>query len=237
MHTGLEVFLHVIFRLSRHLASVPTRLLALLLLPFRLPLLGRPTATVDGFRVYVHSEGSHKDAIIRQLAAALELVRATDSRRFVRIRADAPRLYVSDFLGAAGYWWTWPTAITFDATSLLEQPVLWAASTLAHEGTHARLRRAGVHTTAANRARVERRCVSEELDLLHRVPEQHRDEARRWIAWSKASLLAPAPWYEPATRRADLRKALAARGAPEWLLWFFGRDRRATQEGHQRGGT
>ncbi len=204
--------------LGRLAVTARRSLLAILVLPFRLPLLGRATFVVCGFRVYVKSETSRIDAVLRQLAAALELVRQADSRRFARIRADVPRIYVSDFLGAAGYWWTWPTAITFDAETLLEQPPLWAAHTIAHEGMHARLRRAGIDTDDATRARVERRCVSEQIDLLRRMPDQHREEAARWIEWSETSLAAASPWYEPATRRANLREALAKQDAPAWLL-------------------
>ncbi len=222
--------------MTRITAAVPGWLLAPLLLPFRLALLGRPTATIGGFRVYVRSESYDAATLLPPVASALDLVREADPRRFGRIRTDSPRLYVSDFLGAAGYWWTWPTAITFDAKTLLEQPPLWAASTIVHEGTHARLRRSGIHTTDATRARVEHRCVAEQIDLLRRVPTQHREQAVKWIEWNESKLAAKAPWYEPATRRANLRSELATRGAPDWLLRLVAPGRR-TQIEERNGGT
>jgi hypothetical protein len=185
-------------------------------------LLRPPTVQIAGFAVFIESGVGDVASLAGRLAAAIDLVGQVSPRRLRRLRLEETRIFIGEFLGAAGYWYGWPKAITFHHAVLIEQPVVWIASALIHEGTHARLRRVGIHSTSFNRARIERRCVREEIAFLRNLPQEYAADAARFEAWSLAALTAAYPWYEPEQRRAKMREALAADGAPGWLRRMVG---------------
>jgi hypothetical protein len=203
-----------------HWATVLTQVVVA---PARWAMLRRTAGRVGEFRVAVARERGDPGPYVGRLAEAVALLERTWPGQLGRVAAVTPDVLVCDLpLGGAGYYWTWPRAIVFDAGTLLEQYPVWAAAALVHEGTHARLRRAGIRTTSRNRDRVEARCVREEIEFLERVLAPDAEEAGRLIAWSREALTNPARWYEPAERIRRLREVARKEGVPsgiaDWVL-------------------
>jgi hypothetical protein len=118
----------------------------------------------------------------------------------------------------------WPRAIALKAKHVLEHPAVGVASTIAHEGTHVRIRRRGIRTTDTNRWRIEHRCAREQIDCLRRIaaafPELAAD-AEYYIAHMEQDLRSPTPWYEPSQKWARIRTVLVEYGASARTLWLF----------------
>ena len=125
--------------------------------------------------------------IRQQLGAALDLVRSHAPLRYAYLNRDLPRILVGPSHGlgechaAVGICLLKFEYVVADATTPQE-----LALTLVHEGTHARLDRAGVgYVGAERRARIERLCTQAELILAQRVPggEAAAAYARQRLEW------------------------------------------------------
>ncbi len=185
--------------------------------------LSRPKAHVAGFAISIERDCVGTDSAVARLTDAIHLLDAVDPLRLSRIRRDVSRLHVSSIGHAATYWHR-PSAIVWRDEVLLAQPAIWAASALVHEGAHARIHRAGIRTTRATRARIERRCVAEEKDFFLRAAArfpEYATQAEHYIAHAALALEMPVPWYEPSQKWVRAREALVAYEAPRWVLWLF----------------
>lgn len=183
----------------------------------------RPKARVAGFAISVERYCADPDSVVARLTDAIYLLDAVDPLRLARIRRDAPRLHVG-LVGHAAMYSHRPPTIAWRDEVLLAQPVLWAASALVHEGTHARIHGAGIRTTAATRARIERRCVAEEIHFLRKAAAhfpEYASQAEHFIAHAERELAMPVPWYAPSQKWARVREELVRLEAPRWLLWLF----------------
>ena len=147
----------------------------------------RPLAVAD-FDVRATLPDTVQELRIRQrLGAALDLVRNHAPLRYAYLQRDLPRILVgpSDALGechaAVGICLLKFEYVVADATTPEE-----VALTLVHEGSHARLDRAGVgYVGEERRARVERLCTKAELILAQRIPggEAAAAYARQRLEW------------------------------------------------------
>lgn len=160
-----------------------------------------PRTTVEGVELVALADAGHEieAQTVKQIAAALLLIKRTDRARWSRLRRDLKRilltkvggpLYVHPVRGAllrAGY--------------VRTAPVDYLALTIVHEAMHARLWSRGIGYPAADRERIERICVRAELAFAER--QEHAEHLKkvtvaklreRW--WEDSSLCpgeAPAP--------------------------------------------
>jgi hypothetical protein len=111
------------------------------------------------------------ERIRARVAAALALIHDVAPVRYNHLRRDLPKVLVGathnrgECLFSVGICLLQFDYVTDDKTTPER-----LALTIVHEGTHARLARAGIEYTEAVRARVERLCISSELVVARRVP-------------------------------------------------------------------
>jgi hypothetical protein len=110
------------------------------------------------------------ERIRERLAAALALIHDVAPIRYHHLRRDLPKVLVGathnrgECLFGVGVCLLQFDYVTDDKTTPER-----LALTLVHEGTHARLARAGFDYAEAIRARVERLCISSELVVARRI--------------------------------------------------------------------
>lgn len=187
-----------------------------------------------GFRLlsFLSPDEGMDEVAHARVALALDLIAASDPRRFERIRRDMPNIRViragGGFLEAAV-----PTCVV-DWPDVMWNPVAHLAATIVHEATHARLHRAGIGYPAAWQRRIERRCVLEEIAFLRRLPDGGATAARREAEMEPA--LAGEWWLPHHAIERAISQARAER-VPRWLLrWLEYRQARlARKAAAQRG--
>ena len=185
-----------------------------------------------GFRILTllpANEGMNEAAAAR-VTLALDLVAACDPRRFARIRRDMPVIRVVRTGG--GFYELVNRACVVDWTAIMWHPVTHLAETIVHEATHARLHRMGVGHPRAWTARIERRCLREEVAFARRVPD-----GGAWAASLEARMESQlaTEWWQP--HRAIERSIHHARAErmPGWLVgWLERRQARLAREAAAR---
>jgi hypothetical protein len=128
---------------------------------------------VRGFRVVVENPRPDIDtrAVLARLDEALELIERYQPWRLRHMRRDLRQFRVARFACRGAYFpdeRTCLTELTFLArTDITAAPV---ASSILHEGVHARVDRMGVQREGRDRAREERLCRRAELDFGRALP-------------------------------------------------------------------
>ena len=140
-------------------------------------------------------DSGERNRIQTNVGAALVLMRDRAPVRYAHLRRDLPRISVAPTQHLAQcLYGVGICLLQFDyvvsATTTAEELAL----TLIHEGTHARLKRAGFGYAEAIRARVERLCVLAEIVFACRLPgsepliaDAQRRAARPAEFWSDAA--------------------------------------------------
>ena len=104
----------------------------------------------------------------RTIAAALQLIKGTDPRRYARLRRHISSIVncTRPFGGAVYFYETKTCEIEFEPRPRSEYEMqfytAWYACTLVHEATHGVLRSRGIPYTPENRSQIEKLCVTEE---------------------------------------------------------------------------
>ena len=130
---------------------------------------------VRGFRVVVENSRPDIDtrAVLARLDEALGLIERHQPWRLRHMRRDLRQLRVARFACRGAYFpdeRTCLTELTFLArTDITAAPV---ASSILHEGVHARVDRMGVQREGRDRAREERLCRRAELDFGRALPPE-----------------------------------------------------------------
>ncbi len=128
---------------------------------------------VRGFRVVV--ENSREDiatsAVLARLDEALELIERYQPWRLRHLRRDLRQIWVVRF-PCRGAFIPEPRSCVTELTFLARTDITAApvASSIIHEGLHARVHAMGLHPTSRNLAREERICRRAELDFGHALP-------------------------------------------------------------------
>lgn len=140
----------------------------------------------------------------RTIAAALQLIKGTDPRRYARLRRHISSIVncTRPFGGAVYFYETKTCEIEFEPRPRSEYEMqfytAWYACTLVHEATHGVLRSRGIPYTPENRSQIEKLCVTEEQRFARGL---HLDS--RILTWLQPKLqFDPARWhgYWAATR-------------------------------------
>jgi hypothetical protein len=162
---------------------------------------------VRGFRVVV--ENSRPDIatadVVQRLGEALDLIAANQPWRLAHLRRDLAQFWIVRYPCRGAYIPATRTCMT-ELTFLARQDITAApiASSIVHEGMHARVHRMGVSSEGRDSAREERLCRRAELDFGRSLPP---DLGAPVIERALASLelddadVAPAVDWEEAFRR------------------------------------
>lgn len=156
-----------------------------------------------------------RDAAIDRVAKALDLIHNVDRRRTDRLERDGVGIVLAPGYGHNAYS-EGTNMIHLDLRLVEERSTASLAVSIVHEATHARFARAGVHYNRRCAARMERRCIEEEIAFVQRQPHTSETEYAKWVCRRRALLAQP--WW---TRRGRLRAlipTLEAEGMPQWLI-------------------
>jgi hypothetical protein len=170
-----------------------------------------------------------------RFADAVELLHRYDPRRLTRIRRDLPRIILGGTEAGHAIYSVGLDAAILNLATVTDRgvPVSFLAQSIVHEATHARIARVGIEYSPENRARIERRCVREELAFVERLPEPDRELAasslRDWLA-SPSHDFSYEAWIE---RVAD---GLRESGLPEWFVQMARRARLRQLDRARRAG-
>lgn len=180
---------------------------------------GSPRATPElhelrGFRVVV--ENGRPDirtaAVLARLDEALELVERYQPWRLRHLRRDLAQFRVVRFPCRGAFIpeeRSCVTELTFLArTDISAAPV---ASSIVHEGMHARVHAMGVHAEGRDRAREERLCRRAELEFGLALPPELGapviERARQSLALADAEVAPEIDWGEALRRQAAVDRA------------------------------
>lgn len=129
--------------------------------------------TIEGFRVTLVNTRPDIDSelVFRRLESALALIRRYQPLRFSRMQRDFARIQICRYPCRAAYF---PDSrvclieLTFLANS--DFSVAQKASSIVHEGIHARIHAMGVAYDPSQRPREERMCRTAELEFGRSIP-------------------------------------------------------------------
>jgi hypothetical protein len=130
---------------------------------------------VRGFRVVV--ENSRADIptadVLARLGDALDLIAAHQPWRLAHLRRDLAQFWIVRYPCRGAYFPATRTCMT-ELTFLARRDITAApvASSLVHEGMHARVHRMGVAAEGRDSAREERLCRRAELDFGNALPAE-----------------------------------------------------------------
>lgn len=145
----------------------------------------------------IANRAAERDAFA-QVIEALALLERYDARRLAILRRRVSRVLVTENDGSAYV----PTlnACLLSLRLVQQHDPAKIAVTIVHEMTHARLWRLGYRYTLAERERIERICVAEEMRFAQRLPGGAELQA-------KSQKLLESRWWDSKTygtvRRAD----------------------------------
>jgi len=142
---------------------------------------------VRGFRVVVQNSRPdiETEAVVRRLDDALALIERHEPWRLAHLRRDLSKFLVVRYPCRGAYIpgeRTCITELTFLArTDITAAPV---ASSIVHEGMHARVDNMGVRPESRNSAREERICRRAELDFGQSLPPELGAPVVERATWS-----------------------------------------------------
>ena len=148
-----------------------------------------------------------RETVIARLELALSQLRDHDQRRYRWVQE-----YVGHILVWPGHYSAYDKlgGILLSADHVRDCSVGELLGIVVHEATHLRLARRGIRYTKKLRARIEARCVEEQIEAMkncHFIDNQIADEIRRELE---------APWWREEDRRRDIAIVLRRVGFPAW---------------------
>lgn len=170
---------------------------------------------IDGLWVGA-DDGAEQD--LDRVAAALQLIKTHDPRRYDRILRDLDRIWVRLLYGNAAQYNAVLNACEIDTRFVLDEETTLEliAAVIVHEATHARLEKNGIVYDEPMRERIEAVCVRRELSFARKLPNGAQIEA-----WSKCRLDPPLDLTNAAFEKRKVEGMIATAryvGMPEWLL-------------------
>ena len=179
---------------------------------------------VPGFdaRFFLFPDRADRQKAADRLTEAVGLLRNHAPLRLSYLEKDLPKLSVSTAGAALAKCYDRIRLCLLDDEYVLADQTtpVDLALTLVHEGTHARLARAGYRYTDERRARIERVCYNAELVVARRIPG-----AERAVQSFERSIAANDTYYSRSVQRMrEIRKAAKAMKELGWVarpvLWF-----------------
>jgi hypothetical protein len=123
-----------------------------------------------GIRIRVRLVKGDGKPYAEQVAKALAIIERYDPLRLARMRRDIDGILVSALVtpGATAQYHHDYGLCMLDGTTILNRHPAFAALSIVHEATHARL--AAITATGENINRIERICTAQELAFAQRLP-------------------------------------------------------------------
>jgi hypothetical protein len=114
--------------------------------------------------------------VFQKIDQALNLISEFDPRRYLQIKRDVKKIWVSAVPGYYAQWMVDLQMCVLDRDYLCRADVLApeVAGTIVHESTHARLDKLKIKNTEDVRDRIERICIKSEISFAKRLPDGHK---------------------------------------------------------------
>jgi hypothetical protein len=166
-----------------------------------------PYKDVDGLRVFFIDPDVSRPEVCERLGAALAHLHEFDRRRYGQVHR-----YVGHVLVWPGHYNAYDMfgGVLFAAELAQDATNAEMIGTLVHEAVHLRMKRFGVRTTSDRDARIERRCVAEQVDCLLRCELIDAPTAVRIFE------VLSTEWWSKEARRSDLAELMRRAGLPAW---------------------
>ncbi len=158
-----------------------------------------PKRRMHGLTVASSPIGAHQvEASFQKLDRALQAIARCDPPRYAGIRKDMQRIWVGPIPNYARGQWIEELRLCMLRDSFVGDDAVsdaYVAALIIHEGTHARVARAGISFDEQNRPRIERLCIKSQLAFARRHPdggplvemfEENLERADSW--WSDQRL-------------------------------------------------
>jgi hypothetical protein len=178
--------------------------------------------------VPVAYSGSEDDAdeVFARITTAFDLLGKYSKRTLTNLRYAADGIFVFSTAGALGEWHRETRLILLEETYLRDSNTSpqSIASTLVHEGTHARLDKLGFAYTPDVRDRIEKACFRRELAFARLLPDPGS-----LISDTEEQLMRPPDYLTDEAFRARTLGKLIELGVPRWLMYAIGRLSRRPQ--------
>lgn len=126
-----------------------------------------PSMAFDGIRIFDGTAMGRDAGKEGSLAAVLELIKASDPRRFKRMQKTMPTIALMPIAGAEYHRHLKACYVEDALVDRIESRHL--ASILIHESTHAYLHDRGCRWTETRYQRIEKLCVREEIRFARRL--------------------------------------------------------------------
>lgn len=146
---------------------------------------------VEGIEVCVHANDGEYDAVLAKVGAALRLIGELDPRRLERLRQDVRSILVIH-AGQSAFGYA-SRLMQLDLPLVTRGSAGMVAIVIVHEAAHARLAAAGIITTRHTEARIERRCVLEQIAFMRLLEEAGWRGLPKAMEQLTAAL--SAPWW------------------------------------------
>lgn len=138
-------------------------------------------STIDAFTVLRYENQNELDVITAKVEQALALIATVDARRYRRLRQDLRYILVGPVKGAQ--FWTISSTCALARDDVRMRSVATIALMIVHEGTHARLNRAGLYPWPGIRTRLENRCIKEERSFAFLLQDRGYTGIDKLLAW------------------------------------------------------
>lgn len=167
---------------------------------------------MDGLEI-VDVAGEESERTLQSLCQALQLLKATDARRYQRLKRDLRRIVL--FKAGGPEYASEVGACILASRYAREADTGSLASTIVHEATHARLHRRGIGYGLSLRARVEETCVNEQIDFAERLGNPGLLSHLRTKLGRQ--------WWTTDQLHARRLRALYAMAVPRWFIACYER--------------
>jgi hypothetical protein len=176
---------------------------------------GEPTYH-HGLAIYCDRRVDTHQTILGRVTAALDEMRRFDPRRLDRMVHDGVVIVIVA-LDGRHFYSERLNAVCLDRRIIMRETsnTSTIAASIVHESVHARFAHAGLFYNQRCAARMESRCIEEEIAYVGRSPYVNRDELAAWAAVKRADL--EHPWWTRRGRLEAFAEFLESEGAPAWI--------------------
>ena len=121
-----------------------------------------PKLICRGVRVVALQSEGPAASCLEKVAAALDLIAAVDPVGERRVHRYLSQITVLNIGASLGWYWRNLNACFISGAHVRDAAVSDIAETILHEAVHARITRAGLHSTSTTRDRIEAMCRAEQ---------------------------------------------------------------------------
>jgi hypothetical protein len=168
----------------------------------------------NDFKVAMLLPDKKGPAVFSKVDQALNLISEFDSRRYLQIRRDVKKIWVSVAQPAVGKWLNELQTCVLDRNYFCQDKISASrmALTIVHEATHARLCKLKIKYTEDIRERVERICIKSEIAFAKRLPD-----GQKLVEMAESKLKRSKSFYTDAQHQQRNLDALAELRKKNWL--------------------